>query len=88
MEGSRENARRYARLAVSMAVTLALVGCGGLGLLPYQTDIQTTHFQSYQAVETAYQEITPGQTQGLRPQPDRLRFRPLARMWKSCPISA
>jgi hypothetical protein len=62
MEGSRENARRYARLIVSMAVTLVLVGCGGLGLLPYQTDIETTHFQSYQAVEAAYKEITPGQT--------------------------
>lgn len=62
MEGSRENARRFAKLALSMTVTLALVGCGGLGLLPYQTDIQTTNFQSYKAVETAYREITPGET--------------------------
>ena len=72
MEGTRDNARRVARLAASMAVTLALVGCGGLGLLPYQTDVQTTHFESYQAVETAYQQITPGRTQGIRSHPDRL----------------
>jgi len=56
------NARRYARLALSLVVTLALVGCGGLGLLPYQTDVQTTHFESYQAVEVAYKEVTPGRT--------------------------
>lgn len=45
-----------------MFITLALVGCGGLGLLPYQTDIQTTRFESYQAVEAAYREIMPGET--------------------------
>jgi hypothetical protein len=62
MEGSRESAGRVAKLALSMTVALALVGCGGLGLLPYQTDIQTTNFKSYQAVEAAYKEITPGET--------------------------
>lgn len=62
MEGSRENARRFARLALSMTVTLALAACGGLGLLPYQTDEQTTNFKSYQAVEAAYKEVAPGHT--------------------------
>lgn len=62
MEGSRENVRRFARLALSITVTLVLVGCGGLGLLPSQTDEQTTNFKSYQAVEAAYKEISPGET--------------------------
>ena len=60
--GSRDGARRYARLAASLFITLALVGCGGLGLLPYQTDIQTTNFNSYKAVEAAYLQVSPGDT--------------------------
>jgi hypothetical protein len=54
--------RRYAGLIASMTVTLALVGCGGLGLLPYRTDIKNTNFKSYGAVQTAYEAITPGLT--------------------------
>lgn len=54
--------RRYARIVASLAVTLVLVGCGGLGLLPYQTDIQNTKFRSYKQVAEAYDEITPGAT--------------------------
>ncbi|HEV2560997.1 MAG TPA: hypothetical protein VGT78_02545 [Rhizomicrobium sp.] len=61
-KGSREGARRYARLAASLVVTLALIGCGGLGLLPYQTDVATTNFESYKDVEAAYRQITPGET--------------------------
>ena len=61
-EGSREGGHRYARLAASLIITLALVGCGGLGLLPYQTDVQTTNFETYKAVETAYLQVTPGDT--------------------------
>src|SRR5271154_278162 len=60
--GSREGTRRTARLIASMLVTLVLVGCGGLGLLPRQTDIKNTNFRNYQAVETAYQQISPGST--------------------------
>lgn len=54
--------RRYVRVIASLLITLALVGCGGLGLLPYQSDVQNSTFQSYKAVQTAYREITPGAT--------------------------
>jgi hypothetical protein len=55
-------ARRYARVAASLFVTLSLVGCGGLGLLPYQTDVKNTNFKSYDAVQIAYKSISPGVT--------------------------
>jgi hypothetical protein len=58
----RDGTRRYARIFVSLAVTLVLVGCGGLGLLPYQTDIQNTKFHSYKQVSLAYDRIMPGAT--------------------------
>ncbi len=54
--------RRYVRVAASLMITLALVGCGGLGLLPYQSDVQNSTFQSYRAVQAAYRQITPGAT--------------------------
>ena len=54
--------RRYARVVASLAVALVLVGCGGLGLLPYESDIKNTGFQNYKSVMTAYGEITPGVT--------------------------
>ena len=54
--------RLYARVVASLAVALVLVGCGGLGLLPYESDIKNTGFQNYKAVMTAYGEITPGVT--------------------------
>ena len=60
--GNRGGTRRYARIVASLAVTLVLVGCGGLGLLPYQTDIQNTKFRSYKQVADAYGLITPGAT--------------------------
>ena len=62
VSAGRDSTRRTARLVASMLVTLVLVGCGGLGLLPRQTDIKNTSFRNYHAVETAYQEITPGTT--------------------------
>jgi hypothetical protein len=45
-----------------LLVTLSLVGCGGFGLLPHQTSINNTRFNSYSEVETAYNSIVPGQT--------------------------
>ena len=60
--GSRSGTRRYARIVASLAVTLVLVGCGGLGLLPYQTDIQNTKFRSFQQVTSAYDDIKTGVT--------------------------
>ena len=59
--GSR-GARRYAKAIGTVLVTVSLVGCGGLGLLPRETDIQNTNFKSYNDVQTAYQSITPGTT--------------------------
>jgi hypothetical protein len=49
-------------LVVSLAGTLALVGCGGFGLLPHQTEHSNTAFNSYTEVETAYRGIVPGTT--------------------------
>ena len=61
-EGNLGGPRRYARVVASLAVALVLVGCGGLGLLPYESDIKNTSFQNYQAVTAAYNQITPGLT--------------------------
>ncbi len=57
-----DSTRRYVGLAASALVTLVLVGCGGLGLLPSKTDIKNTSFKTYKAVEVAYQQIAPGET--------------------------
>lgn len=54
--------RRYARVVASLAVAMVLVGCGGLGLLPYESDTKNTSFQDYRAVVAAYGEIAPGVT--------------------------
>lgn len=55
--------RRYAPVAASMFVLLTLVGCGSLGgLLPYQTEVQNSGFESYTAVQDAYRNIQPGTT--------------------------
>ncbi|HEY2070795.1 MAG TPA: hypothetical protein VGG48_14665 [Rhizomicrobium sp.] len=62
MVEGRGGARRYVRVAASLLVTLSLVGCGGLGLLPYQTDVKNTNFKSYDSVQIAYKQITPGTT--------------------------
>src|SRR5215469_6207439 len=61
-EGKRGGTSRYARVVASLIVTLGLVGCGGLGLLPRKADIKNTNFRSYAAVQTAYQTIAPGTT--------------------------
>jgi hypothetical protein len=55
--------RRYAKLAVVLGVTLSLVGCGGLGLLPHRSDLADDQsFRTYNDVQTAYANIVPGQT--------------------------
>jgi hypothetical protein len=61
-KGNSVGARRYAGVIASMAIALALVGCGGLGLLPYQTEIKNSNFRSYDAVQAAYESIRPGLT--------------------------
>lgn len=60
--GGRSGARRYATAIASVLLTLTLVGCGGLGLLPYQSDVCNSNFKTYQEVETAYGSIRPGTT--------------------------
>src|SRR3974390_313901 len=62
LKGNGLNARRYAGVAASALVTLVLVGCGGLGLLPRESDVRNTSFKSYKEVEVAYQQIAPGVT--------------------------
>lgn len=62
LEGNGANARRYFGVAASVLVTLVLVGCGGLGLLPHESDVKNTSFKSYGEVEVAYQQIAPGHT--------------------------
>lgn len=61
-EETGDHTRRYVGLAASILVTLVLVGCGGLGLLPTKSDVKNTSFKSYQSVEAAYQQIAPGTT--------------------------
>ena len=42
---------------------LSLVGCGGLGLLPHESQVlESSRFQTYDQVAAAYTDIVPGQT--------------------------
>jgi hypothetical protein len=61
--GDRIRSRRYAKVFASLFVTLSLVGCGGFGLLPRQTSVNNTRFNSYTEVSSAYESIVPGETQ-------------------------
>jgi hypothetical protein len=54
--------RRLFGVAASILVASVLVGCGGLGLLPHETEIKNTSFKSYKDVEAAYGQIEPGHT--------------------------
>ena len=47
---------------VSATFMLSLVGCGGLGLLPHETKVSSTNFQTYEQVQAAYTDIVPGAT--------------------------
>jgi hypothetical protein len=56
-------ARRYATLAGILTITLTLVGCGGMNLLPRHSDaVQQETFLSYNDVAVAYANIVPGKT--------------------------
>ena len=57
-----EDTRRFFGVAASILVASILVGCGGLGLLPSESEMKNTSFKSYQDVEAAYAQITPGRT--------------------------
>ena len=55
--------RRYAKLVGVLTITLSLVGCGGLSLLPHRTDLsEDQNFQTYNEVQAAYARIVPGET--------------------------
>lgn len=60
--GERGASRRYPRIVSSVLITLALVGCGGLGLLPYRSETQNSGFGSLAALKKAYRSIKPGTT--------------------------
>lgn len=62
MNGDRNRPSRYAKVFASLFVTLLLVGCGGLGLLPRETNVNNTKFQSYSELTAAYDGIMPGKT--------------------------
>ncbi len=53
---------KTAKIVASVGFMLSLVGCGGLGLLPHETQIANTNFQTYDQVQAAYTGIVPGQT--------------------------
>ncbi len=60
--GSWSGYRRASAVASSAVLALALTGCGGEGLLPHKTDVKNSAFKTYQEVQAAYTQITPGQT--------------------------
>jgi hypothetical protein len=60
--GVRSGSGRGLKTFVSATFMLSLVGCGGLGLLPHETKVAATNFQSYEQVQSAYTDIVPGAT--------------------------
>jgi hypothetical protein len=61
--GADGGPRRTAKIIVSATFMLSLVGCGGFGLLPHETQVlANANFQTYEQVSTAYTDIVPGTT--------------------------
>lgn len=60
-EGQRSGSYRYATSIVVLVVTLALLGCGALTLLPRQPDT-ATQIKSLKELALAYARVQPGQT--------------------------
>jgi hypothetical protein len=60
--GVRSGSGRGLKTFVSATFMLSLVGCGGLGLLPHETKVAATNFQSFEQVQSAYTDIVPGAT--------------------------
>jgi hypothetical protein len=63
MTGAKRGPQRTAKIVVSVSFLLSLVGCGGLGLLPHESQVASTNFQTYDQVAAAYNDVVPGQTQ-------------------------
>jgi hypothetical protein len=60
--GAGTRSRRTARIILSAVFLSSLVGCGGLGLLPHETQVSNPNFQSYDQVTAAYGDIKLGST--------------------------
>ncbi len=60
-EGQRSGSYRYATSITILVVTLALLGCGALTLLPRQPDT-ATEIKSLKDLSSAYARIQPGTT--------------------------
>lgn len=61
-EGQRSGSNRYATSIAILVVTLAVVGCGALTLLPRQPDSSATEIKSLKELASAYARVLPGQT--------------------------
>jgi len=62
-DGADGGSRRTAKIIVSATFMLSLVGCGGLGLLPHESQVlASANFQTYDQVAVAFTDIVPGQT--------------------------
>ena len=61
-EGQRSGSYRYATSVAILVVTLAVLGCGILTLLPRQPDSSANEFKSLKDLASAYARIQPGQT--------------------------
>jgi hypothetical protein len=62
MKRAEGGSHRSAKIVFSVMFMMTLVGCGGFGLLPHETKIVTTNFESYSQVEAAFVNIRPGET--------------------------
>ena len=61
--GADGESRRTIKIIVSATFMLSLVGCGGLGLLPHESQVlASANFQTYEQVASAYTDIVPGST--------------------------
>ena len=60
-EGQRSGTVRYATSIAILVVTLALLGCGALTLLPHQSD-SASEIRSLSDLAAAYARVQPGQT--------------------------
>ncbi|HEX3808365.1 MAG TPA: hypothetical protein VHW02_01600 [Rhizomicrobium sp.] len=60
--GNNSGSRRTVFIALGVVAVLSLLGCGALGLLPYQGDASALNFKNYDQVARAFGKIVPGET--------------------------
>jgi hypothetical protein len=61
-EGQGSGSLRYAASIAVLVVTVAVLGCGALTLLPRPSDTATTRLHSLKDLATAYLRVRPGET--------------------------